>query len=192
MNRAAAYTRTSTRDRQNAENQRQALRDFAARHGYDLMTWYEDTASGASQERPAFRQMMTDAHAGAFDLVLFWSLDRFSREGTAATLRHLQQLRAAKVAFRSVTEPYLDTLGPFGDAVIGLLATIAEFERRRLRERVNAGLERARKEGKRLGRPAAILDRQKAQDLIKDGHSIRDAARILGVPYATLHARLKD
>ena len=100
-----------------------------------------------------------DASRGKFDLVLFWSLDRFSREGVLETLNHLRRLEAAGVGFRSLTEQYLDSCGIFKDAVLSILATTAKQERVRLSERTLAGLEKARNQGRIGGRPRLIVNR---------------------------------
>ena len=87
--------------------------------------------------------MMADAAQRKFDVLLFWALDRFSREGVYETHTYLKRLDDAGVRFRSFTEPYLDSCGMFRDAVISILAVIAKQERTRLSERVRAGLSRA-------------------------------------------------
>ena len=99
------------------------------------------------------KAMFDGAFKREFDCVLFWSLDRFSREGTLETLQHLQRLTSYGVAFKSYTEQYLDGTGMFRDAIIGILAALAKQERVRLSERVQAGLARARAEGRIGGRP---------------------------------------
>jgi DNA invertase Pin-like site-specific DNA recombinase len=88
-----------------------------------------------------------------FDVLLFWALDRLTREGTLATLQYLERLTPYDVGYKSFTEPYLDSCGTFKDVVISLLATMAKQERLRMGERVRAGLQRVRSQGKRLGRP---------------------------------------
>jgi len=85
--------------------------------------------------------------------VLFWALDRFSREGVLPTLHHLQRLDSWGVAWRSYTEQYLDSTGIFKDAVVSIMATIAKQENIRRSERILAGLARAKRNGSRLGRP---------------------------------------
>ena len=102
--------------------------------------------------------MFRDASQRRFDMLLFWALDRLSREGVLETLQHLNRLTSYGVGWRSFTEQYLDSTGIFRDAVIGILATIAKQERIRISERVRAGLDRARSRGKRLGRPQVVLD----------------------------------
>jgi DNA invertase Pin-like site-specific DNA recombinase len=105
------------------------------------------------RQRPQFRKMLAASSRREFDLVLFWALDRFSREGVLPTLHHLQRLDQYGVAWRSYTEQYLDSTGMFKDAVISIMATIAKQENLRRSERVRAGLARAKRQGIRLGRP---------------------------------------
>src|SRR5947208_12125755 len=102
--------------------------------------------------------MFEDASRRKFDVLLFWSLDRFSREGVLETLQHLQRLTSYGVGWKSFTEQYLDSCGVFRDAVLSILATIAKQERIRLSERTVAGLERARKAGRIGGRPRVVTN----------------------------------
>jgi DNA invertase Pin-like site-specific DNA recombinase len=113
--------------------------------------------------------------------VLFWALDRFSREGTLKTLEYLQRLDSYGVAWKSFTEQYLDSTGMFRDAVIAILATIAKQEHARLSERVVAGLRRAKREGKILRRKRIILDRDKVRAMHAAGQSVRTIAVTIGV-----------
>jgi DNA invertase Pin-like site-specific DNA recombinase len=97
--------------------------------------------------------MWKDAAGHRFDVLLFWSLDRLTREGTLATLTYLRRLKDQGIAFKSYTEQYIDSLGVFSDAIIGILGAIAEQERIRISDRTKAGLARVRAKGVRLGRP---------------------------------------
>jgi DNA invertase Pin-like site-specific DNA recombinase len=99
--------------------------------------------------------MFAAASRREFYCLLFWSLDRLSREGTVETLNHLQRLTGYGVNYRSFTEQYLDSTGIFKEAVIGILAAVAKQERVRLSERTIAGLQRARAQGRIGGRPKA-------------------------------------
>jgi DNA invertase Pin-like site-specific DNA recombinase len=146
----AIYARVSTRDRQETENQLRELRVFSEKQGWRIVGEYVDRESGSKTDRPEFLKMFDDAHRRKFDLVLFWALDRFSREGVLRTLNYLHDLEAAGVEFKSYTERYLDSSGLFKEAI---LATLAKQERIRLSERVKAGLKRAKSQGRRLGRP---------------------------------------
>jgi DNA invertase Pin-like site-specific DNA recombinase len=182
----AIYARVSTRDRgQDFTNQLIALREFAAKQGWNVNREYVDQVTGSTDERPEFRQMFQDASQRRFDVLLFWSLDRLSREGVLSTLQHLQRLTGYGVAWRSFTEQYLDSTGIFRDAVIGILAAIAKQERVRLAERTKAGLERVRREGKRLGRPAAKVDASTIRQMRAAGESWSEIARRTGLARAT-------
>jgi DNA invertase Pin-like site-specific DNA recombinase len=123
--RVAIYARVSTKDKgQDTENQLHQLRAFAEQHGR-IYKVYTDQESGGKAERSAFQQLLLAAYQHKFDLVVFWRLDRFSREGALATLRYLKELKDHGVNYKSFTEPYLDSLGPFGDVIVSMLATIA-------------------------------------------------------------------
>jgi DNA invertase Pin-like site-specific DNA recombinase len=137
--------------------------------------------SGTRADRAEFQRMFEHARLKHFNMVLFWALDRFSREGTLKTLEHLQRLDSYGVAWKSFTEQYLDSTGMFRDAVIAILATIAKQEHARLSERVVAGLRRAKREGKVLGRKRIILDREKIRTMHASGQSVRVIAAELGV-----------
>jgi DNA invertase Pin-like site-specific DNA recombinase len=110
--------------------------------------------------------------------VLFWSLDRLSREGVSATLGHLERLTSYGVGWRSHTEEYLDSCGIFRDAVLAILAVIAKQERIRRSERAAAAIARLRRQGRteHLGRPRLVLDRAKAEKLYAQGWSVRKIA----------------
>ncbi|SHL25660.1 recombinase family protein [Hymenobacter psychrotolerans] len=185
---AAIYARVSTRDKgQDNENQLRELRAFAERLGYSIYKEYLDTESGGKAERPQFKQLFTDAHQRRFDVVLFWALDRFSREGVIETLNHLQRLSHSGVQFKSYTEQYLDSTGMFKDAIISILATIAKQERVRLGERTKAGLSKAVAKGKVLGRPGVDTYKQaQVQRLKATGISNRAIATALGLSPSTV------
>ena len=150
----AIYARVSTDDRgQDPLNQLLQLREFCSRQHWRIAAEYTDEVSARNGDRSGFRQMWADAARHRFDVLLFWSLDRLTREGTLATLTYLQRLKDQGIAFKSHTEQYIDSLGVFSDAIIGIIAAMAQQERIRMSERTKAGLERARIAGKRLGRP---------------------------------------
>lgn len=151
---------------------------------------YVDKATGKHSDREQFQQLFQDASQRAFDVVLFWSLDRFSREGVRETLNHLQRLESYGVGYRSFTEQYLDSCGIFKDAVLGILATIAKQERVRLSERTIAGLQRARRAGRVGGRPKVVCDRVKVQRLRAAGKSLTEIAGEIGVSKSSIHRML--
>lgn len=125
--------------------------------------------------------MLGAASRREFDLVLFWSLDRFSWEGVLETLQHLERLSGYGVEWRSFTEQYLDSCGMFKDAVLSILATIAKQERLRISERTVAGLERAKAKGKLLGRRRVHVDPARVTELRDAGKSFSEIAQALRV-----------
>lgn len=142
--RVAIYARVST-TKQEEMNQVAVLRKFAEGRGDTIVEEYIDKLTGSTDDRPRFKAMFEAASRHEFDLVLFWALDRFTREGVLPTLKHLERLRDSNVAFKSFTEQYLDSTGMFAEAIIAILAALAKQERLRLKERVNAGLDRIRR-----------------------------------------------
>jgi DNA invertase Pin-like site-specific DNA recombinase len=175
------YGRVSTRDKQEVENQLVQLREFAAKQGWQIIREYVDRETGATSDREQFQAMFTDAGRRKFDLVLFWSLDRLSREGVLETLQHLNRLTACGVGYKSFTEQYLDSCGIFKDAVIGILAVIAKQERVRLSERTRAGIAIARSKGRQLGRPRLDTQPGEIARLKAQGLSQRAIGRELGI-----------
>jgi len=181
MTRAAIYARVSTKDgRQDTENQLRQLRTFAATQDWSIVHEYVDRASGKRGDREQFQKMFSAASRREFDCLLFWSLDRLSREGTVKTLNHLERLNGYGVNYRSFTEQYLDSTGMFKEAVIGILAAVAKQERVRLSERTIAGLQRAKAQGRVGGRPKTEDTEPKLlmriERLRSEGHSIRAIA----------------
>jgi DNA invertase Pin-like site-specific DNA recombinase len=147
--RCAIYARVSTDDKgQDPLNQLLQLREFAAQQGWNIVFEFTDELSARNGNRPGFQAMWKAAEAHRFDVLLFWSLDRLTREGTLATLQYLRRLSDLGIKFKSYTEQYIDSLGIFSDAIIGILAAVAQQERIRLSDRTKAGLARKRAEGK--------------------------------------------
>lgn len=188
----ALYGRVSTKDKgQDSENQLKQLRDYASRANLEIVEEYADQASGSGKAvRERFEAMMQDARQRKFDLLLFWSLDRLSREGVLETLTYLKNLNNWGVNWKSYTEQYLDSTGLFKDAIIAIIAAIAKQERVRISERVKAGLDRAREQGAIVGRPKKIFRRDLAIEMRQAGKSIREIARELDVSPAIAHREL--
>jgi DNA invertase Pin-like site-specific DNA recombinase len=134
--------------------------------------------------------MFEDAAERRFDLVLFWSLDRLSREGVLETLQHLNRLTSYGVAYKSFTEQYSDSCGVFKDAVIAIMATVAKQERVKRSERTKAGLARVRTEGRTLGRPRLELQSAQIARLRSQGLSLRAIGRELGVSEGSIRRML--
>lgn len=152
MKKAALYVRVSKSDgSQTPENQKEPLLRFAEGLDLDVIKTYADKVSGGDSNRPQFKQMLSDARKRKFDVILTWSLDRFSREGISNTLAYLEKLKQYNVAVKSFQESWADTTDEgIGELLIAIFAWVAKKERQRISERTKAGLKRAKKEG-RLG-----------------------------------------
>lgn len=185
--RVAIYARVSTKDKgQDPENQLHQLRAFAERHGTIYKVFTEEVSGGKS-ERSEFKQLLLEAYQQRFDLVVFWRLDRFSREGALATLRYLKELKDHGVNYKSFTEPYLDSLGPFGDVIVSMLATIAAQDLIKISENTKAALAKKRAAGVQLGAPrksAAII--AQVRQFKASGASNQAIARVLQMSPSTV------
>jgi DNA invertase Pin-like site-specific DNA recombinase len=194
MTKAGIYARVSTSDKdQNPDTQLGPLREFAASQGWTISGEFVDHASATDlRGRSQWQAVIDAASKRKIDLVLIWKLDRAFRSVLHASTT-LEEFRRWGVSLRSYTEPWADTASPQGELVFNLLATFAQFERSLIAERVRAGMARARKQGKRLGRPRAVngeWDTVKA--LIVSGQlSQGTAARKLGVSRSTVCRAMK-
>ena len=179
MFRAGLYARVSTNDQQTIPLQIRALREYTARRGWTVAMQVKEIGSGASA-RELREQIVEAARRRDIDVVLVWRLDRWGRS-VADLLATLQELDHLGVGFVSLTEA-LDLTTPAGRAMAALLAVFAEFERDILRERVRAGLAHARRNGKRLGRPAtAALHADQVRKLYRTNVSKAEIARRLRI-----------
>jgi DNA invertase Pin-like site-specific DNA recombinase len=179
--RAAIYARVSTVE-QEPENQLHELRRYVEARGWTAVEYTDKGVSGSKDRRPALDQMLADAKRRRFDVVVCWRLDRLGRN-----LRHLvtliEELQSLGVAFVSLGEG-IDFSTPAGRLQLHILAALAEFERGRIRERVMAGLHRAKAQGRRLGRPSANVPVDRVHDV---RHLPADeAAAVLGVSRSTV------
>lgn len=180
--RVAFYLRVST-DGQTVENQRLELERVAKSAGWEIVEVYKDEGiSGAKgrDQRPAFDRLLKDATRRRFDLIAAWSVDRLGR-----SLQHL-------VAFLDdihhlgvdlyLHQQGVDTTTPAGKAMFQMLGVFSEFERAMIRERVNAGLARAKANGKTLGRPKTEANQEEAiRATLKEGAGILKTAKLHGV-----------
>ncbi len=193
MTRCALYGRISTRDKgQEVENQLVQLRDFTVKQGWEIVIEFTDSESGTKSDRPQFQEMFKAASQRKFDVLLFWSLDRLSREGVLETLQHLNRLTSHGVNYRSFTEQYFDSCGIFKDAVISILATVAKQERIRISERVRAGVANARAKGRRLGRPKVVVNAAEVRELREAGKPFEEIGSALGVSAASAWSSVKS
>lgn len=193
--RCVIYARCSTRD-QETENQVAQLRDYAVRQEWVVVDTVVDVCSGGkdAKDRPGLDRVFGMAHRREFDLLLFWALDRFSKEGSRKTIHYLSVLDDAGVDWHSYSEPYISSLGIFKDAIIAILSALARQEKVRISERTIAGLERTvRVNGTRLGRPKtpeATL--RKALRLRNEGMTFGQIAEAMGVSRARAFQMVRE
>jgi putative DNA-invertase from lambdoid prophage Rac len=187
--RAALYLRTST-DRQHTDNQRPAVEQLAQARGYEIVATYEEQVS-ATKHRPMWDLLKAAAHRGEIDVVIVAAIDRLGRSmvGNVTEILTLDQLGVQVV---SVREPWLDTGGPVRTLLIAVFSWVAEEERRQIASRSRAGVERARRQGKQIGRPKAELDLARVAALREQGLSVRAVADKLGVSRSVLHRAIQS
>ncbi len=154
----AIYVRNSTtEDKQNPQTQLIPLEKFCKDKGWDYII-FQEFASGAKQSRPQLDRMLQRVRGREFNRVLVWKLDRLGR-----SLQHLlllmQEFKKRNIEFVSMTEGF-DTSTAQGQLFFSIVGAFAQFERSLIQERINAGLDRARKEGKKLGRPKGAKDKK--------------------------------
>ena len=184
---AAIYARVSTK-KQETEMQLHDLRKYVARQEWEAVEYIEKASS--VKKRPVFERLLKDAQAGAVDVILVWRIDRFARsmqDFVSITL----QLKSWKVRLLSVTES-VDSgdENPFAQFMMKLLGLLAELERNIIVERVRAGLEEAKRQGKHCGRPKIVFRRDRARELRAQGMSWRKISAELEVPFATIRRAL--
>jgi DNA invertase Pin-like site-specific DNA recombinase len=164
------------------------LRQFADRQGWAIVAEHVDTVTGSGKKsRPQFDRMMLAASQKKSEVLLFWALDRLSREGIVKTLGHLEQLRMWGVGWRSYFQPFLDTGNEMTNGIVlSVLSAVAQQERITLSERTKAGLQRAKRAGRKLGRRAVEVDLAKVERFRADGLGLRAIAEKLGMSVNTL------
>ena len=186
----ALYARVST-DGQDPELQLVALRAHAVNRGWTIVEEFVDHGySGAKEKRPALDRMIKAAWAGTFQAVLVWRFDRFARS-VKHLITALEQFRALNINFISLQEQF-DTSTPIGHAMFTIIGAMAQLERDIIRERVKAGLDRARTRGVRLGRPIASAKSDEVLDLKQQGLSLPEIAKRLRCSRSTVKRRLKE
>ena len=170
----AIYSRVST-TKQDYENQLLQLREYCQKQGWEIYEEYSEVISGKEAERPEFKRMLDDATKRKFDIVLVWALDRFTREGTEKVWKYMSQLESYKVKFVSYNEPYFNTENEMVRGILlSVMGALAKQERLKISERTKAGLDVARKKGKRLGRPSLSSVENQIIELHKQGKTIRE------------------
>ena len=185
MKRAAIYARVSTHNGQNPEMQLGELRNYCERRGWEIAGEYVDVGvSGSKEHRPALDRLLRDSRKRLVDAVVVYRYDRFARS-LRQLVNSLEEFRALGIDFVSIHEG-VDTSTPNGRLVFGIFASIAEFERELIRDRVRSGLAAARVRGKRLGRPRVAVDNARIAALRGQGASWAKIGRELGIGEGTV------
>ena len=189
--RAAIYARVSSLH-QDPDNQLDRLRQFAAAAGHEITVEYADVETGRTSGRRQFQQMMYDARRRRFEVLLFFAFSRLTREGPQRTALYLHELDQAGVSYVSVSErEWLDSTGRWAFVITMMMATLAQMELDQLSARTKAGIERARRQGKQIGRPRRIVDRYRIAKWRDENLSISEIARRAGVSARTVKRRLE-
>lgn len=195
---AGIYARISTNEeRQHLQNQLDACVNFIGDHeprewalpGVDRV--HTDCESGGKLNRPGLRRALQDAALERIQVLVVFDLSRLTREGPGRAFEIIQRLHAHGCDFVSVTQPHFRTTGIAGDLLIAIAAYVAGEERRAIRDRVQAGLKRAREAGVILGRPTEQIDPAALMRLKGEGLSVRAIARALNCSKSTIERRMK-
>jgi DNA invertase Pin-like site-specific DNA recombinase len=194
--RTGLYARVSTVDKnQDPELQLERLRDYARAHNWEIAEEYIDYASGAKWNRPAFQKIMEDARKRRIDAILVVRLDRFSRS-VIDLENSLQEMKRHGVDFICTEQP-IDTSTPQGNLIFHILGAIAEFERELIRMRVTEGMQKAKRDGKRIGRRRIEIGQDVLLKAIQEGKGTIRGTRVglekrgIHVSVGTVHRMLK-
>lgn len=183
-------------DAQHTADQFDRLCNYVKSQKWQLVHTYRDALTGKRKDRTAYQQMLAGAARHKFDVLVFWSLDRLSREGIMPTITLLQKLTTWNIGYRSFTEPHLDSLGPHHETLMELLATLGKQDKVRS-ESTRIGLKRMRANNQpgpkgfyAPGRPPVQINLKKAKRLRTEGLSYEKIAKLCGTSKATLYRLL--
>ena len=184
--RTALYARVSTNDKgQDPEVQMREMREFCPRRGWEIVDAYVDAGiSGSKERRPQLDRLIADARRRKFDAVLVYRFDRFARS-MRQLVNALAEFQSLGIEFVSLHEG-VDTSTPDGRLVFGIMASIAEFERELIRDRVRSGIRHARAKGKRLGRPRIHVNAARIANLRHQDRSWSEIAAETGLSTGTV------
>jgi DNA invertase Pin-like site-specific DNA recombinase len=175
----ALYARVSTLD-QSCDMQLEDLRRYAQQRFGRCYEFVDEGVSGTQRTRPQLDALMNHARKRRFDVVVVWKFDRFARS-VKHLVGSLAEFKALGIDFVSCTEG-VDTTTPTGQLLFHIVGAVAQFERDLIAERVRAGIAHARALGRRIGRPRAEIDVERASGLRHQGRSLRQIAQALNVP----------
>jgi DNA invertase Pin-like site-specific DNA recombinase len=184
-NRVAIYARVSTMEKgQDPETQLIQLREYIERRDFVLVGEFVDYASGKTENREQYKAMLDLVRKRQIDVVLVWRYGRFARS-TQALVNALNEFRSLGVNFISYQEN-IDTTTPQGELIFSIMASLAQFESALISQRVKAGMQRAKAQGKRVSRPPLSNNTQKQiQKLYKDNVSIKKISQQLNISYGS-------
>jgi DNA invertase Pin-like site-specific DNA recombinase len=184
--RVAIYARVSTNNGQDPGMQTRELREYCQRRSWEVEGEYVDAGvSGAKERRPQLDALLAACRKRRVDAVVVYRYDRFARS-LRQLVNALEEFRSLGIEFISLHEG-VDTSTPNGRLVFGIFASIAEFERELIRDRVKSGIAAARSKGKRLGRPRVSLDLARIASLRASGRSWPQIAKALGLSVGTVY-----
>ena len=182
----AIYARVSTDD-QTTENQSLVLEEVAKKMEWNVVETFTDVISGAKSKRQGLDALMKAVRRNEVDMVMVWDVSRLGRS-LSHLVTLLEEFHAKKVELY-FHQQGLDTTTPSGKAVFGMMSVFAEYERGMISERVHAGLQRAKAQGKKLGRPRITpLQIDKIKKLRNEGMSLRKISKKVGVSVGKVHS----
>jgi DNA invertase Pin-like site-specific DNA recombinase len=188
--RVAIYARVSTvGNGQSPEMQLRELREYCERRGWQITGEYVDNMSSKFEHRPELDRLWRDCRKRKTDAVVVYRYDRFARS-LRQLVNGMEEFRSLGIEFVSLHEG-VDTSTPNGRLIFGIFASIAEFERELIRDRVRSGLANARAKGKRLGRPRLLVTDSQINTLLAQGQSMLAIGEQLGISAATVCRRAR-
>ena len=189
VKRVGLYARVSTNNGQDPEVQLRELREYCQRRGFEIVEQFVDKGiSGSRERRPALDKLMVACRKRLVDAVVVYRYDRFARS-LRQLVNALEEFRALDIDFISIHEG-VDTSTPNGRLVFGIFASIAEFERELIRDRVRSGLAAAKAKGKHVGRPRVAVDGPRIAFLRHQGRSWAEITRETGISKGTAQRAL--
>lgn len=188
---AAIYARVSTSTgAQSPDMQLRELHEFCARRTWVVWGEYVDAGSGSTERRPELQRLLGDCRRRRVDAVVVYRYDRFARS-LRQLVNALEEFRALGIDFVSIHEG-VDTSTPNGRLIFGIFASIAEFERELIRDRVRSGMAAARERGAKIGRPVKDVDTLQIADLRNKGRTWREISGIMGIPVGTAYRAFQE
>jgi len=198
--RVAIYSCTPIKDDPHiAETQIQRMEELVLRYGWRTTHIYRDLVTSPGAERDAYKKMLLDAKQHHFDVLIFWALNQLTRQNANNTILLLHKLSCWKIGFCSYTERHLDSCHTSMQTITAILAMLVEQNSIYIGEQTRIGIEKQRQaqtpgpKGRfGPGRPPAVFDQKRAQDLRSKGKSYTTIAAVCGVSKATISRFFKE